>query len=341
MGVASVVPIITSTLSAIGAAWISKAANRRQVKWMEAVQNRISLTSAMLSSMKGVKMRGLMDVLSQTIQKTRLHEIEDGNSWRRLLLGTVGFSYIPEYLSPVSTFMVYIIQARASGELFDATRAFTTMSLLVVMTQPMNQLMQSIPGLVGAVGCFRRIGEFLSAEEQKDFRDVEGYDLDRSERQTLSQALADDPSATELTSIRIKPLSSQPARGQPIIRITDGCFGWAKDEGTLKDISVDIPSGRLTCIIGPVASGKSTLCKALLGETRASKGKVELFAASKEIAFCDQTPHLISGTIKDNVVGFSEPDEKCDETVLRACCWKMFLLCRRSTKLLLGVAAST
>ena len=57
MGVASVVPIITSTLSAIGAAWISKAANRRQVKWMEAVQNRISLTSAMLSSMKGVKMR--------------------------------------------------------------------------------------------------------------------------------------------------------------------------------------------------------------------------------------------------------------------------------------------
>ena len=238
--------------------------------------------------------------------------------------------------------MVYIIQARASGELFDATRAFTTLSLLVVMTQPMNQLMQSIPGLVGAVGCFQRIGEFLSAEEQKDFRDVEGYDLDRSERQTLSQALADDPSATELTSIRTKPLSNQPARGQPIIRITDGCFGWAKNEGTLKDISVDIPSRRLTCIIGPVASGKSTLCKALLGETRDSKGKVELFAASQKIAFCDQTPHLISGTINDNVVGFQSPmrnvTRRYSERVL---CGKMFPLCRRSAKLLSGVAAST
>ena len=68
MGVASVVPIMTSTLSAIGTAWISKAAYRRQVKWMEAVQSRISLTSAMLLSMKGVKMRGLMDVLSKTIR---------------------------------------------------------------------------------------------------------------------------------------------------------------------------------------------------------------------------------------------------------------------------------
>ena len=123
------------------------------------------------------------------------------------------------------TFTEYMIQARASGKLFDATRAFTALSLLVVMTQPLNQLMQSTPGFLGAIGCFQRISEFLSAEEQKDFRDFEGYDVDRSERQTLSQALVDDPSATELTAIPTKLLSNQPTKRHPIVRISDGCFG--------------------------------------------------------------------------------------------------------------------
>jgi ATP-binding cassette, subfamily C (CFTR/MRP), member 1 len=319
MGVACVVPIILAILSAAGTAWISGTSNKRQVTWMEAVQARIGVTSAMLSSIKGVKMRGLIEALTKTIQNFRVQEIKHGNGWRMLLVATIGMSFIPEYLSPVSTFMIYIIQARASGETFDTTRAFTTLSLLVIMTQPLNNLLQAIPMFVGAVGCCRRIGEFLSAEEQKDFRDIEGYDLDRFESQTMSEALADFPESIELTTRNTTPLSRQPARGLPIVRITDGCFGWAKNEDTLKDVNVAFPSGRLTCVVGPVASGKSTLCKTILGETRVSKGQVEFFAPSKEAAFCDQTAHLVNGTIKENIVGFSDPDAAWYDTVVEAC----------------------
>ena len=319
MRVACVAPIIVCLLCGASTAWVSGLSNKRQVKWMEAVQNRIGITSAVLSSMKGVKMRGLIDVLTKTIHDARRWEIKYANRWRSLLLVTVGLSFVPEYLSPISTFMVYIIQARSSGEIFDVSRAFTTLSLLSIMTQPLNSLLQSVPGLEGAVGCFDRIGQFLSSEEQKDFRDVKRCDVDRAESQTLSQTLVDDSEAIELETRIARPRSKQPASEQPIIRITQGCFSWGEHKDILTDVNITIPRGRLTCIVGPVASGKSTLCQALLAETRASKGQIELFASSKEIAFCHQTAHLINGTIRENIIGFSKLDEAWYETVLRVC----------------------
>lgn len=111
MGVACVIPIILAILSATCTAGISSASNKRKVIWMEAVQTRIGITSAMLSSMKGVKIQGLIDVLTRTIHNFRVQEIKRANGWRKLVLGTVGFSFVPEYLSQVSTLMVYIIQA--------------------------------------------------------------------------------------------------------------------------------------------------------------------------------------------------------------------------------------
>lgn len=319
MGVACVVPIVIAIICAVSTAWLSGASNKRQAKWMEAVQKRISMTSAMLSSMKGVKMRGLIGILTDTIQICRVREIQIANAWRTLLLWSVGFSFIPEYLAPVTTFTVYIIQARASESIFDASRAFTTVSLLIVMNQPLNSLLQSLPGLVSAVGCFERVGEFMSAEEQEDFRDCQACHMGTTEPNILSQDLTDDTEAIELTTNVTTHWTKQWNEEPSVIRVTDGCFGWAKNYDSLKDVNISIQRGRLTCIVGPVASGKSTLCKALLGETRASKGHVELFTDSKEIAFCDQTAHLINGTIKDNIVGFSQADPTWYETVLWAC----------------------
>ena len=63
MGMACVVIVIVAILCSTGTASVSRSSVKRQVKWMEAVQERIGLTSAVLSSMRGVKMRGLVDVL--------------------------------------------------------------------------------------------------------------------------------------------------------------------------------------------------------------------------------------------------------------------------------------
>lgn len=46
----------------------------------------------------------------------------------------------------------------------------------------------------------------------------------------------------------------------------DGVTHRYNDVDVLRDISLDIPSGRITCIVGPSGCGKSTLLR-LLGST--------------------------------------------------------------------------
>lgn len=323
MGVACVVPIVMSLLCTAIAACMSAESNKRQVAWMEAVQARIGVTSAMLSSIEGVKMRGLIKVFADTIRNYRAGEIKRGNAWRRILLWTIGISYVPEWMSPVATFTVYIIQARSSGQTFDAARGFTTLSLLIIMTQPMNGLVQSIPDLVSTVGCFRRIGEYLSSEEQLDFRTIAGVEeVGESPRIVSNSDGKGFSESIEMTTKVIRPLTNKLAKGQHFIEITEGSFGWTKDNAVLKSLNICFPKGCLTMIIGPVASGKSTLCKTILGETYASKGQLKIFATSNEVAFCDQTCQLFYGTVRDNIVGFGDFDEAWYEVVLQACALK-------------------
>jgi hypothetical protein len=59
--------------------------------WLEAIERRIAATSAMLSSMKGVKMSGLTDVLREDLQRLRVDELEISKRFRKLLIWTMAF----------------------------------------------------------------------------------------------------------------------------------------------------------------------------------------------------------------------------------------------------------
>lgn len=63
----------------------------RQAMWLEAIERRIAATTAMLSSMKGVKMCGLTDVLREDLQALRVQELEISKKFRKLLIWTMGF----------------------------------------------------------------------------------------------------------------------------------------------------------------------------------------------------------------------------------------------------------
>lgn len=322
MGLACLVPILLCSACAAGTAWTSRLANRRQLKWMEAIQNRIGMTTVMLSSMKSARIRGLVNVMTDRIYDLRLRELSEANRWRWSLLATVTLSFVPEYLAPMLTFIVYIAQAQAVDHGFDAARAFTSISLLTIMTQPINTLIQSAPGLLGALGCLTRVGTFLNSDDQQDFRDMDKDELRPEEVVNPARHSSSHVGAVELQPLSGRTMTRYPRYGQPIIRITDGNFGWGVGENVLSDINVSIPASQLTCVVGPVASGKSTLCHALLGETHASKGRLDLLLSSKEFAFCHQTAYLTNGTIKDNIVGYSETDERWYETVIQACALK-------------------
>lgn len=63
----------------------------RQTMWLEAIEKRISAASAMLASMKGVKMCGLKDTLLATMQQLRVDELRISKRFRRLIIWNMIF----------------------------------------------------------------------------------------------------------------------------------------------------------------------------------------------------------------------------------------------------------
>ena len=62
---------------------------------------------------------------------------------------------------PLATFTVYIIVANVTGTKLDTTKAYTSISLISLLADPLNNMIFSIQ-LVGAMACFARIQAFLN-----------------------------------------------------------------------------------------------------------------------------------------------------------------------------------
>lgn len=86
----------------------------------------------------------------------------------------------------------------------------------------------------------------------------------------------------------------------------------------LKGINASIPAGQVVGVIGPSASGKSTLARLLVGVWPATSGKVRLDGADlyswnkaelgPSIGYLPQDVELFEGTIAENIARFGEVD---------------------------------
>ena len=77
-------------VSIIGSVIAVSLVMSRQALWLEAIERRVAATSAMLGSMKGVKMCGMTDQLLESIQQMRLDELRISEKFRKLLIWNMG-----------------------------------------------------------------------------------------------------------------------------------------------------------------------------------------------------------------------------------------------------------
>ena len=104
-------------------------------------------------------------------------------------------------------------------------------------------------------------------------------------------------------------------------------FGYVPQQPVLHDLSLTIPAGKTTAIIGNNGSGKSTLLKLLQGIYPPDSGRVWLGkSAVDEVKLAQlrrrfgcvlQHNPLFSGTVRDNIA-YGETSEVSDETVVQA-----------------------
>ncbi|KAF4334279.1 multidrug resistance-associated [Fusarium beomiforme] len=315
LGAVCVVPIITAIICLLLTGSIGKMMVSRQIKYQKATQDRINLTSEVLGSMKPVKMLGLSERFSSLISQKRDDEINAGKHYRWINVYLNCITNCNIGMTEALTFGAYALAAKlGNGDPFSAAQAITALSILGVMMDPLSHLLGSIPGSFSVFGCFRRMEDFLNLIERVDRRRID-------KRYKDSSRLYDESSQSLQEAIEAIPMKDIPvgADGARIV-IEDGNFHWG-DKAVLQDINTTFPShknGSLTMLVGPVGSGKSSLLKAILGETTSSNGNI--FLNAPEVAFCDQTPWVMNATIRANIIAESKTyDSAWFETVINAC----------------------
>ncbi|KAK8031981.1 hypothetical protein PG990_001715 [Apiospora arundinis] len=328
VGAIFIAPIVLALVCTFLAVALSSFAGAFQASWMEVLEKRVAITSSLLGSVKSVKMLGWVKRSTELIQQLRMAEILSARKFRLMLLGVVTVSFLPVTLAPVLTFGVVAAQSHGDTNTFlGSNRIFTTLSLLALITQPLDLIFAYVPEILAGVACFTRIEDYL--RQRPTTTPSEKNTPTAPCPETLSHKSSGDGSNVEGWggSSSEKPLPAGEA-----VRLQDAAFGWSKDAGpVLPSLNLRVPSRCLTMVIGPIASGKSTLLKGILGETPLRRGVVQLAASnttttsdnptplSRSVAFCDQKPWLANETLRANVIGFSHFDAAWYATVIRAC----------------------
>ncbi|KAK3316810.1 P-loop containing nucleoside triphosphate hydrolase protein [Apodospora peruviana] len=308
LGPTCVAPVILVIICGMAAGYIGKLIPPRQRKWMAAIQKRVGITSDIIGSMKGVKVAGLNEKAEIQIQGLRDYELEQSTQFRKTQVATLLLGVSPTILMPAVTFTVYaIVQHISGGSQFGVATAFTSLSLLNLLFMPVMSLTNVWTNIMSALACLDRIQAFLLKEKRKDYRTLLSW------TDSVSSAAGEPGPMDDNNSEKGEKAE------QPWIKVQKGNFGWSKDgPAIVKDVDIDIMPGELTLLVGPVASGKSTLLKALLGEAFMISGSVE-FTIPEEMAYCDQDAWLLNQTVKENILAFEGYDKEFYDEVIQAC----------------------
>ncbi|KAJ5929513.1 hypothetical protein N7454_006463 [Penicillium verhagenii] len=297
LGAACVVPALICILSVAASLPVSKRFKNSQKLWVERIGRRVIGTVGVLRNIKAVKMLGLNKVVSALVLGLREAELQTSQRFRELLIWTITISNIPTDLAPFATFLVYTIVAIVKGnDYLLSARAFTSLSLISLLTGPLLKLIQIFPGLFQSEACFTRIEDFYT-------RDVPT--VHSNWKNETSEC---GPETTDKIN-------------ENMIVLQDASFSWSSDsDPVLQNINLEIRKQSLTILTGPTGAGKSALLESIMGETTLLNGRMQVNAV--RIAYCPQNAWIINDTIRKNITGGGEIDEKWYDSTLQICCLK-------------------
>ena len=106
--------------------------------------------------------------------------------------------------------------------------------------------------------------------------------------------------------------------GDEAIRIRDGTFAWDRNDSRrcLEDIDFLAHKGELTCIVGRVGSGKSSLLQAITGDVWKIHGEVSVHGTTAYVA---QQAWVMNASVKENIVFGHRWDPQFYDRTVKAC----------------------
>lgn len=126
-----------------------------------------------------------------------------------------------------------------------------------------------------------------------------------------------------LTAEEIQPdaITVKPAAeyiGEETVLIRDGTFSWNRheDKSALTNINFTAHKGELSCIIGRVGAGKSSLLQSVLGDLWKVDGQVDVHGS---VAYVAQQSWIMNATVRENIIFGYKYDSVFYEKTVKAC----------------------
>ncbi|KAF9693105.1 hypothetical protein EKO04_008679 [Ascochyta lentis] len=296
LGFAFLSPVIVILCCGLSMVWIGRAAVKTQASWMGKIQMRVGITSKVITNVKQSKISGISESVEKLIQALRIEELSVGNKFRVVMVITTTVAFAPQALSPLFAFAL-------AGRNLDVSNMYESLSYLVLLASPLLGFFQRFPSILSAFTCLERIQKYLEAKPRRDFRVAN----------RLSPDLSIDCTTQASATLELFPLPSQrimTSSKDVALTISNGSFAWTAEQTVLKDINITLGFSQIIFVIGPVACGKSSLCRSILGDIPVAAGEVKLHPSLSSVAFCDQAPFLISGTLRKNIIGRLDFDQQ-------------------------------
>uniref|UniRef100_L2GAL4 ABC multidrug transporter n=1 Tax=Colletotrichum fructicola (strain Nara gc5) TaxID=1213859 RepID=L2GAL4_COLFN len=320
LGAACAMPVALVFATIILMGFLAVPTGKASAQWIKASQDRVTTTSKTLGSIKWLKVSGLNDVAFSVIQNLRSTELVVSKRYRVLLGISMMLMICTPIWSPILTLGTFAGIASGSDDVLTISKAFTAISILTLVNQPLAGIIMALPITATAVTSFQRIQDFLNGKERADTRVA-----------TISEKRRSKPLITPETSMKISPpiqdvelaeVCKSETRSeslpQNVVASVKGSFSWSDDAKPVVDIeSWSIRRRAFTLVLGPVGCGKSTLLKALLGELSSFRGIIRTNFSGA--TYCGQSAWIPNATVRDIVIGHGAFDESWYRRVITAC----------------------
>ncbi|KAJ5543476.1 Cyclic peptide transporter [Penicillium sp. DV-2018c] len=287
------------------------AAGNAHLPWLDAIEKRISVTSKALAAMRPIRMSGISRPAASGISDLRTEEIRSSRPARLFDVLVVVMSYTSATFSPILGFAIYSFLSRKDDtSALTNSIAFSALTLFSLLEKPILTLVRGGEQLIAVVKGFQRIQSYLDRDE-KPVRQLNARtnpDYGHGEG-TYGSIPTSSPIEGHVGSERTFPGKFA------VLRNVSGHFPDMKLP-LLQNLSLEIDEGKLTMVTGPIGCGKSLLLQLLMHEIPYSG---MMWTEASRVAYCSQTAWLFSGTIRDNILGSCEWDERWYNEVLRAC----------------------
>jgi len=206
---------------------------------------RIGLINEVLHGIRVIKAYAWEPAAAKSVQTAREKELKQ-LTW---LLIFIAVNYCVMFFTPVVVGLVAFVLYAYYGNVLTVSVVFTTFATINLLRLPIKIVPMMAMRAVDAVVAMKRLARILDLDERP------------------ARVLYDEKDDT-LGSICLKNAS----------------FSWSGTTSDLKHISLDVEPGKLVCIVGRVAAGKTSLISALLGEIEQTEGTKNVKSNAQKLA---------------------------------------------------------